>query len=102
MEIPKEAAAHGRRKNATTALSTNKPVAMSESSVPQASLSSNPVTIDATSQPAPKSKHRAQTFNLNTVKTHFLGAYSKTIRLFGTTNSYSTQMVDIMLHLPTG
>ena len=80
VELPKEAAACGRRKNAMTALITNKPAAMSESSAPQASSSSNPVAIDATSQPAPKSKHRAQSFNLNTVKTHFLGDYSKTIQ----------------------
>ena len=105
MELPKEAAARGRRKNTTTALSTNKPVmeaTVSESSAPQASSSSNPVAIDAPSQPAPKPKCRARMFNLNTVKTHFLGDYSKTIRFFGTTDSYSTQMVNIMLHLPTG
>ena len=36
--------------------------------------------------------------NLNTYKFHALGDYVATIRLFGTTDSYSTQVVSLILH----
>jgi hypothetical protein len=36
---------------------------------------------------------REKTFNLNTYKFHALGDYAATIRQFGTTDSYSTEMV---------
>lgn len=36
---------------------------------------------------------REKTLNLFTVKFHFLGDYVRSIRLFGTTDSYSTQIV---------
>jgi hypothetical protein len=32
-------------------------------------------------------------FNLNTYKTHALGGYAKAIRLYGTADNYSTQLV---------
>jgi hypothetical protein len=41
----------------------------------------------ATSHPLPKS------LNLNTYKFHVLGDYSEMIKMFGTTDSYSTQVV---------
>jgi hypothetical protein len=36
---------------------------------------------------------RAKTFNLNTYKFHAMADYAASIRLFGTTDSFSTQMV---------
>ena len=36
--------------------------------------------------------------NLNTYKFHALGDYVATIRLFGTTDSYSTQVVSSIFH----
>lgn len=36
---------------------------------------------------------RAKTFNMNTYKAHALGDYAKTIRRYGTTDSYSTEPV---------
>ena len=36
---------------------------------------------------------RSKSFNLNTYKLHALGDYVSTIRLFGTTDSYTTQVV---------
>ena len=36
---------------------------------------------------------RPKSFNLNTYKLHALGDYVSTIRLFGTTDSYTTQVV---------
>jgi hypothetical protein len=41
--------------------------------------------------PSPQGKRRG--LNLFTVKLHFLGDYVRHIRLFGTTDSYSTQLV---------
>jgi hypothetical protein len=40
-----------------------------------------------------KAKPKRKTFNLFTYKLHALGDYARTIRLFGTTDSYSTQIV---------
>jgi hypothetical protein len=40
-----------------------------------------------------KEGSREKTFNLNTYKFHALGDYVATIRQFGTTDSYSTEMV---------
>ena len=43
------------------------------------------------SNPSPRGKKKG--LNLFTVKLHFLGDYVRHIRLFGTTDSYSTQLV---------
>lgn len=65
---------------------------------PVASSSTDPATNGVASQPAPKVARRRRTFNMNTVKAHFLGDYGRTIRLFGTTDSYSTQTVSYIPH----
>ena len=44
---------------------------------------------------------RAKSFNLNTYKFHSLGDYVRTIRLRGTTESYSTQPVRSLLPAST-
>jgi len=45
---------------------------------------------------------RSKKLNLNTYKFHALGDYVTTIRLFGTTDSYSTQLVgSISCHVAT-
>jgi hypothetical protein len=62
-----------------------------------------------------KAKQRGplkRTLNLNTYKFHALGDYVQTIRLFGTVDSYSTQLVRVFFtflrlvpsttHYPTG
>ena len=41
---------------------------------------------------------RSKKLNLNTYKFHALGDYVTTIRLFGTTDSYSTQLVSFVFH----
>jgi hypothetical protein len=43
--------------------------------------------------PKKSSGKRARIFNIATSKFHFLGDYVSHIRLFGTTDSYSTQLV---------
>lgn len=39
---------------------------------------------------------RPKTFNLNTYKTHSLGDYANTIRQYGTTDSFSTEIVSLI------
>ena len=42
---------------------------------------------------APNQSRKAKTLNLHTYKFHALGDYVRTIRMFGTTDSFSTQLV---------
>ena len=58
--------------------------------VPLATTSTNP-SQEQPSGPSPRGRKRG--LNLFTVKLHFLGDYVRHIRLFGTTDSYSTQLV---------
>lgn len=44
---------------------------------------------------APVQPRKQKTFNLRTYKLHALGDYTASIRLYGTTDSYSTQPVRI-------
>lgn len=69
VELPRETAAHHRRQAATAAISTN----------------------SSSDHPPQKKKG----LNLFTVKFHFLGDYVAHIRHFGTTDSYSTQLVSV-------
>jgi hypothetical protein len=43
-----------------------------------------------------QTNRKSKVLNLLTVKFHFLGDYVRHIRLFGTTDSYSTQLVSIL------
>ncbi|KAF8074854.1 hypothetical protein FPV67DRAFT_601603 [Lyophyllum atratum] len=70
-ELPREEAARGRRK---------------------AKKKTKPSTDPEPSSAAPKkSPPKKKTFNMFTYKLHALGDYVRTIRWFGTTDSYSTQ-----------
>jgi hypothetical protein len=44
----------------------------------------------------PNLKANQRKFNLATYKTHLLGDYIKSIHMYGTTDSYSTQLVSTM------
>lgn len=67
-------------------------------------LQEPPVSTDTTSQTAekrkrsPAPKKRKKFFNLSTYTYHALGDYANTIRQFGTTDSYSTQLVRAQSH----
>jgi hypothetical protein len=50
-------------------------------------------TVTHTGRPYGTSGRRAKTLNLNTFKGHSLGDYSNTIRMYGTSDSYSTEPV---------
>lgn len=47
---------------------------------------------------APTAARRPKTFNLRTYKLHALGDYTATIKMFGTSDSYSTQLVCTWLY----
>ena len=70
MELPQEEAARGRR---------------------QAALAAKEGSSSRRNQPATGSKQRR--FNLSTYKLHALGDYANTIREYGTTDNYTTQVV---------
>lgn len=56
---------------------------------------------DASSAPSQfQHSRKPKGFNLNTYKLHSLGDYADTIRQYGTTDSYSTQLVSGALMLP--
>lgn len=81
-ELPRETAARNRqqmRQRATTAQACS-------SSVPGVNVVTPPP--QPSSDLGPKTKR----FNLFTIKFHFLGDYVHHIRLFGTTDSFSTQL----------
>jgi hypothetical protein len=56
--------------------------------------------INATSSES--SGPRTKRFNLNTYKFHAMGDYVRTIKLFGTTDSFTTQIVRILFPNPQG
>jgi hypothetical protein len=84
-ELPKEVAARTRRRAAASAKKASKPI----NEIPAKNKAS-----------ATQSKTGARKlFNLCTYKLHALGDYVKTIRLFGTSDSYSTQVVSPVIFL---
>jgi hypothetical protein len=78
-ELPKEAAARGRKQAREQAKATAS--GMSK-------VSAGPVPGEPK-----KLKRRRKTLSLSTYKVHALGDYAYTIRMHGTTDSYSTQTV---------
>ncbi|KAL1671172.1 hypothetical protein EV122DRAFT_295608 [Schizophyllum commune] len=85
VELPKEASARARRQARKAAAAAGPP----------------PTTTPATATPAPApaptpaAARKARPLNLATYKFHALGDYVQTIRLFGTTDSYSTQLGEL-------
>ncbi|KAG2029535.1 hypothetical protein BDR03DRAFT_880453, partial [Suillus americanus] len=75
-DLPSEEAARGRRQARKVA-----------QSLPHSQAHENP----AKQQPQRPSKHRK--FNMRTYKLHALGDYVNTIRRFGTTDNFTTQLV---------
>jgi len=87
VELPKEVAARDRkdsREKAKAAAAED-----SEARIP-------PLT---TTQ-EPKRKKKKKNLNLSTYKVHALGDYVRTIRMFGTTDLYSTQTVRSFVCIP--
>ena len=80
-ELPQEEAARSRRqqKKKSTNLSNPSPL------------------VPAPATPSAGTNMKKKLFNLILIKLHALGDYVKTIKTFGTTDSYSTQPVWILL-----
>ena len=97
-ELPKEAEARARRETRQQkSKQTSKDVSratMEASSEAPPEGASQPLSSTVS---APKGK-KAKTLNLFVYKIHALGDYAATIRLFGTTDSYSSQIVSIILY----
>jgi hypothetical protein len=107
VELPKEVAAQKRRQTkaqgkkhagSSSSLSMGGPTA--QCTVPPAvSPQTESLPLPSTSNTAQAPKQR--TLNLFTYKFHALADYVDTIRLFGTTDSYSTQTVSLSIHKPS-
>ena len=74
------------------------------SSLPANHMATNGVTTphsgsSGTTPDRSKDGPRQKKFNLHTYKFHSLGDYANTIRRYGTTNSYSTETVDLYFSL---
>jgi hypothetical protein len=81
-ELAKEAAARGRkqkRRQAKNIANSSQPILV------------DPVEPEVLASKAPQKKRRV--LNLSIYKVHALGDYARTIRIFGPTDSYSTQIV---------
>lgn len=121
-ELPKEAASRACREirqqskqapklvaEATPDASSQTPAEATPEMSSQASAEATPETSSQT--PAEESSQapspavsaakgkRPKTLNLFIYKLHALGDYTETIRLFGTSDSYSTQIVSIILRI---
>ena len=53
-------------------------------------------TSRESANPQEQYARRPKTFNMNTYKLHSLGDYTDAIRNYGTTDSYSTQIVSVI------
>ncbi len=60
---------------------------------------SNPAKATQTNPSSNDTRKTTKAFNLQTYKLHSLGDYVRTITMFGTTDSYSTQIVSYMVVL---
>lgn len=78
-----------QRQAAETAVTTPAPVPTHTTPPPE------PENMDPTTAPLPDLPAKTKILNLCTYKFHALGDYVQTIRMFGTTDSYSTQIVSI-------
>ncbi|RDB18275.1 hypothetical protein Hypma_000641 [Hypsizygus marmoreus] len=101
-ELPKEEAARGRRqaqKKARTAPAATAAAvpSVAPSTAPSTASTTEPRTAGPstanTAAPLAKPPRKKKLFNLFTYKLHALGDYVRTIKWFGTTDSYSTQPV---------
>lgn len=105
VELPRETAARNQRQARQQAIVP--PVAPSSAPPVSTNIDSDTASTTAAAPPAASAstshsrgqpqasntRTRTKVLNLLTVKLHFLGDYVRHIRLFGTTDSYSTQLV---------
>ena len=82
-ELPRERAARTRKASRKQAKQASKTSTSAET----------PLASPETRNLSPPRKRRRKMFNLSTYKTHAIGDYGRTIRMYGPTDSYSTQTV---------
>ena len=99
-ELNRERDARIRRqgpKAKTTYCPTTTPIDSTPAPNPTATAPPPGPSVTGSATPNHPSRHdggrRQKTFNLNTYKFHALGDYAATIQQFGTTDSYTTEMV---------
>lgn len=95
-ELQKEANARNRRQAAHSKATPVPRVVAGKTSGPKPPLGillQNLLAVGNKEQLAMPSARRLRDFNLNTYKAHSLGDYVETIRQYGTTDSYSTELV---------
>lgn len=99
-ELPRETAARKRRKNRKSQ-SKNAATSKVKPTPSKPGLESTTSKLESMPipEPIPKPKHKVKEFNLNTYKTHSLGDYVDMIRRYGTTDLYSTEVVNLALLL---
>jgi hypothetical protein len=109
-ELPKETAARQRRRERTQAkkaqfnnVLANASGLSADNGAPGLQTNAGGDTQNSLpnkdAPPPSKPKPKPKTLNLFTYKFHALGDYVRTIRLFGTTDSYSTQIVSTISSL---
>lgn len=89
-ELPKEIAARQRQRERAAAQKTQSNAKAQATDPPP---DTNESVQENSKQEIPPPKPKRKYLNLFTYKFHALGDYVRTIRLFGTTDSYSTQIV---------
>ncbi|KJA12544.1 hypothetical protein HYPSUDRAFT_152354, partial [Hypholoma sublateritium FD-334 SS-4] len=87
-ELPSEEAARRRKSTKATSVSSKGKSSMGKAS------QGPPSNVDLQSK-NPKTHPKKKLFNLIMIKLHSLGDYVNTIKLFGTSDSYSTQPVSL-------
>jgi hypothetical protein len=95
VELPRETAARYRRQTKQQVTTASSAPAVNIASPPSITTSLSETSSSSHSRPQRSSGSGPKTkgFNLFTIKFHFLGDYVRHIRLFGTTDSFSTQLV---------
>ncbi|KAH7916907.1 hypothetical protein BV22DRAFT_1027248 [Leucogyrophana mollusca] len=89
-ELEKEVAARGRRNAALSARSQHRGDPPGSHAQP---------TSGKGKEKSPRTRRKKKEFNISTYKLHALGHYPHTIRLYGTTDSYTTQPVSAVYTL---
>lgn len=95
-ELPKETAAKARRTAANLKQKTTKGKGPAKTAPVKKSTKGKQIAKKSTKGKKPEKK--TITMSLLTYKFHALGDYAQTIREHGTTDSYNSQTVNILLH----
>jgi len=99
-QVRKEAGKTGAHKPPGTSSSNHQAAPDSETSTCQTSDTNSKVVGPSSAPVGGERGRRRKTLNINTFKSHSLGDYVRTIRMYGTTDSFSTELVCDLHHVP--